>query len=65
MEFVDLNNSTHTDALKDKVIFEPHRLNSQFGKDEEVTTPDSFYFMYNTRDNHIYYTETSSDTIVL
>ena len=62
---VNIKNETQKKALDGQILFDPHRLNSKFGKLDEVKTPDSFYFRYNIKDNHLYYTETSTDTIVL
>ena len=63
-EWVNLKNDTQAQALEKKPFFDPHRHNSQFGKNENVTTPDSYYFRLTTN-GHLYYTETDSDTIVL
>lgn len=64
LTMVNLNDDAQSKALEKKTFFDTHRLNSQFGKDPLVLTPDSFYFRYSI-DNHLYYTESATDTIVL
>lgn len=39
-------------------------MNSQYGHNEEIKTPDAFYFRVN-KDWTLYYTETKTDLVVL
>ena len=64
LNFVDTKNATQMKPLDNKLFFEKHRLNTQFGKNPNVVTPDSFYFRY-TKDNIFYYAETEKSTIIL
>jgi len=64
LKYVNRKEEAQAKALEKKTYFDHNRLNTQFGKDPLVLTPDSFYFRY-TGGHHLYYTESATDTVIL